>query len=99
MRALSLLVPTRCITPRGLALRAVEFAAPFLIAHLLGLRRFTSVLCGTMDTGELAGPFSALAGLVYVLLYLGATVVAPILAIGAGLLWSVQHIARRRHDC
>lgn len=89
---------TPFFTPKGLAVRAVEFAIPFVIAHLLGLRRFTSVLCGTMETGEPARLLSALAGLVYVLLYLGATVVAPILAVGSGLLWGTERIAHRGHD-
>jgi hypothetical protein len=93
----AVLTPKRFFTPAGLTIRAVELAIPFVVAHLLGLRRFTSVLCGTMETGEPARMLCALAGLVYVLLYLGATVISPTLAIGAGLLWGVERVHLSRH--
>jgi len=94
----ALVAPKHFFTPHGLIVRAAELAVPFAVVHLFGLRRFTSVLCGTMETGEPARLVCALGGLVYVLLYLAATVISPTLGIAAGLLWAIERIGGSRHD-
>ena len=51
----------------------------FLVMHLLGARDHTSVLSGTMPTDG----GSALGGVIYLLTWFGAVLVAPILALQA----------------
>jgi hypothetical protein len=66
--------------------RGLELAGLFLIAHLAGLREYTTFLSGT--TGDLGTTIerSGLYGTAYIVLYLGCVVVAPILLLAAGLL-------------
>lgn len=58
----------------------------YLVCEGLGWRAYASVLSGTLPPGP-AGSAEARAalGLVYVLAYLGATLLAPVLALMAGL--------------
>ena len=67
-------------------MRGLELAGLFLIAHLAGLREYTTFLSGT--TGDLGTTLdrSGLYGTAYIVLYLGCVVVAPILLLAAGLL-------------
>jgi hypothetical protein len=58
----------------------------FVIAHLAGLRDFTSVLNGTIGSTSMSWQTAALLGVAYVLIYLGVVLVAPILLLAALLL-------------
>ncbi|MBT7165291.1 MAG: hypothetical protein HN904_21105 [Victivallales bacterium] len=60
---------------------AVVLSVLFLIAHLLGLRQYTSVLSGTASFGSL----QRLGGVVYLALYSLFVVCVPVLVIAAGL--------------
>jgi predicted exporter len=52
----------------------------FLACHIAGLRQATCILCGTYPaTG------SVMAGLMYAGVYMTFTILAPILALGAGV--------------
>lgn len=73
-------------TPRGLLVRALVLAAIFAVLHLAGLRSQTSVLCATMQEEGSRQFWGAFAAAAYIVTYLLAVVVAPILAIAAGLL-------------
>jgi hypothetical protein len=75
--------------------RGLELAALFLIAHLAGLRQYTAFLSGT--TGDLGTTVerSGVYGTIYIALYLGCVVAAPILLLAAGLL-TLWNKARRR---
>ena len=66
--------------------RGLELAGLFLVAHLAGLRAYTTFLSGT--TGDLGTTLerSGFYGTIYIVLYLGCVVVAPILVLTAGLL-------------
>lgn len=55
----------------------------FLIAHVAGLREFTSVLNGTVGSTSLDWKTASLLGVVYVFLYLGVVLVVPILVLAA----------------
>ncbi len=68
-------------TPRGLFLLAAVLVGVFLVCHLLGLRKLTGILSGTIPATET----ELLGGLVYVLSWFSFVLVAPILTI-AGLL-------------
>ena len=56
----------------------------FVVAHLCGLREYTSVLNGT--TGSMAYPRTPLVGVLYVLIYLGTILGVPMLLIAAALM-------------
>ena len=58
----------------------------FIIAHLAGLRDFTSVLNGTVGSTTMDWNTAALLGVAYVLIYLGVVLVVPILVLAALIL-------------
>src|SRR5262249_1155975 len=60
---------------------AIFLAAVFVALHLIGAREHVSILSGTAPSSHLA----AAAGLLYVAAWFCAVVVAPVLAIAAGL--------------
>lgn len=66
---------------RAFALRAVTLCALFLVAHLLGFRRYTSFLSGTATFNYL----QLLGGVVYILLYGLFVACVPVLLIAAAL--------------
>ncbi len=74
------------MSPRGFLAAAVVFAGLYGVAHLAGLRAYTSILSGTDPAA--AGP--AALGLLYTLLYFGAVLGAPILILGAAILWGLS---------
>lgn len=80
-------------------LRAVAIVVLFSIAQLAGLREYTTFLSGTVVNPEAGHRLSAFYGMVYIALYLGSLVAAPILVIAAGLLacWQ-RRIKIRRTD-
>lgn len=85
--------PSRNRPPKGSlpsALYLLEWAALFIvifiIAHLAGLRNFTSVLNGTIGSTSLDWKTAAFLGVAYVIIYLGAVLVAPIFILGALIL-------------
>lgn len=66
--------------------RGLELGGMFLIAQLAGLREYTTFLSGT--TGDLGTTLerSGIYGTIYIVLYIGCVVVAPIFLLTAGLL-------------
>jgi len=56
------------------------------IAEIAGLREYTTFLSGTAANPEAGLRWSSFLGMVYIVLYLGFVVVAPILILAAGLL-------------
>ena len=70
---------------RGLLLRAALLVAFYGLCQAAGLREYTGFLSGT-HPGTLAPLPSALLGLIYLVAYLGATLLAPILLLAAGFL-------------
>lgn len=90
---------TRCrrSLSRAFALRAAALCAAFLVAHLLGLRQYTSVLSGTAAFGF---P-QLLRGVVYITFYVLFVVWVPVLLIAAALARVVETWRQRRatgHD-
>lgn len=76
---------------RGLLFIALALLLLYAGAHLLGLRQDVAVLTGTYG-----GAGSAIGGVVYVVLHLAATAVAPTLLIAAALVAAVGWLLRRR---
>ncbi len=65
---------------------AVMLSVLFIIAHLFGLREYTSVLNGTIGSTNLSWQTASFLGAAYVFVYLGFVVVVPILILAAGIL-------------
>jgi hypothetical protein len=68
---------------------ALAIAAAFGAAHLAGLREHTALLSGTSAA-------SPALGVGYALLYFAFVVVAPILALAAGIAWAAARLAAGR---
>jgi hypothetical protein len=75
-------------SPKDFVRRALILTFLFAIAHLCGLKEFTSVLNGTTGSVALGWTTSALLGLAYVLLYLGFVLLAPIFLLTAAILFT-----------
>jgi hypothetical protein len=73
-------------SPKFFLVRAVSLVALFLIAHLAGLRDYTAFLSGTEGIAGAGMRLSAFYGVVYIVLYVGCILVAPILFLTCGLL-------------
>lgn len=58
----------------------------FFVAHLAGLRDFTSVLNGTVGSTSMSWQTAAFLGVAYVLIYLSVVLMVPILVLGALIL-------------
>lgn len=82
-------------TPRGFLTRAVLCWLVFAILHLAGLREYTGLLTMTKPAGV---PYllAATGATTYIVFYLAAILLAPILAIAALLLWLWERIAARQ---
>jgi len=80
------------LSPRYLLARAIILSLLFGIVHFAGLREYTTFLTGTTAKAGVSLQASAWYGTIYILLYLGFVVVAPILVIAAGLLVGWQKL-------
>jgi hypothetical protein len=80
--------------PWSLAGPALLIAAVFAAAHALGLRDSVSVVSGTAPAG--GGELAVASGVAYVVAWLAAVVVAPILGIGAAILAAGRAVLARR---
>jgi hypothetical protein len=74
------------LSPKDLVKRAILITIVFGIAHLAGLKEFTTVLNGTMGSVQLGFGISAFLGLSYIFLYLAFVLVVPILLLAAAIL-------------
>jgi hypothetical protein len=79
------IVPSAAISPCGLCVRACVLLGFFLFCQLMGWRGSTMVLSGTRPVG-LHADQAFMQGVLYVIAYLGVTVVAPVLILAAGVL-------------
>jgi hypothetical protein len=84
-------------TPRGLLIRAAVYVLLFAVAHVAGLRSFTSMLCATAPPE--GGPLLLNVSLAstYIITYLLAVVLSPMFIIAAGLLrlWERARVPAR----
>ena len=72
----------------GLAKRGIVILALFAAVHLLGLREYLPLLCGSPAPGTLPREVQALFCTTYLVLYFAAVLVAPVLLIAAAVLKS-----------
>lgn len=87
--------PGRGISPRSLLVAAVTLAMIFGLCHLAGLRDAAGFLSGSAPAGMKDGAPPAALGVIYVLSYFLCVVVAPILALAAGILAALIRAAGR----
>jgi hypothetical protein len=73
------------LSPKDLVLWAAMFALVFAIAHLCGMREYTSIINGTTGAVGMSFEESAILGVVYLLLYMSFVLLVPILLIAAGI--------------
>ena len=88
--------PGRGISPRSLLVAAAALAIAFGLSHVAGLRHYAGFLSGSAPAGTGDGTLPAGFGVIYVLLYFAFVVIAPILALAAGILAVLTR--RRRPD-
>jgi hypothetical protein len=81
---LKCLAPGDLFSARYLTIRALALIVLFLAAHLAGLREYTTFISGTFEKGD--PQTCVLLGSIYMLLYFGSVVLAPILLLAALLL-------------
>ena len=74
------------LSARDMLQRACALSVMFLVAHLAGLREFTSVLNGTIGSVAAGWNLSAFLAAVYILLYLAFVILVPILVLAAMIL-------------
>jgi hypothetical protein len=74
------------LSARDLLQRALGISGLFLLAHLAGLREFTSVLNGTVGSLAAGWKLSSFLALVYILLYLAFVILVPVLVLAALIL-------------
>ena len=72
---------------RGLLIRGVVLAGLFVAAHLLGWREHTSILCGMAPVSGGTAWLAAYSGVAYVVCYMMATLVAPVLLVASVVVW------------
>jgi hypothetical protein len=74
------------ISPHSFLSVAVTLGALFLLVHMVGFRQHTAFLSGTTGAVGVGMRLSMFYGVIYILLYLGSVVIAPILVLAAGIL-------------
>jgi len=74
------------LSARDLLQRALGLSGLFLLAHLAGLREFTSVLNGTVGSVAAGWKLSGFLALIYILLYLAFVILVPVLVLAAMIL-------------
>ena len=84
------------LSAKDLARRAVVLSIVYLLAQLIGLREFTTVLTGTTGSVRLGWGMSAFLGLLYLCIYLAFVLLVPMLLIAATLLALYQKCTQSR---
>jgi hypothetical protein len=86
------------LSARDLWQRAAGVSGLFLLAHLAGLRVFTSVLNGTVGSTAVDAKLGAFLAAVYILLYLAFVILVPVSILAAILLMVWQRCVRKEEN-
>jgi hypothetical protein len=84
------------LSAKDLLQRAGAIGVLFLVAHLAGLREFTSVLNGTVGSVAAGWKLSGFLALVYILSYLAFVILVPVLVLAAMILVVGQRFRRKK---
>ncbi len=79
------------LSARDLLQRALGLSGLFLLAHLAGLREFTSALNGTVGSAAVNVKLGTFLATVYILLYLAFVILVPVLLLAALFLTTGRH--------
>lgn len=83
------------LSPKDFVRHAALICVIFALAHLLGLREFTSVLNGTAGSVEMDWQTAAVLGVTYILLYLAFILLVATMILAAVILALWQRTRRR----
>ena len=83
-------------SPGGLLAVALEVTVVFAILHACGLREATSVLSGTVPVEGATLTIAMMKAFVYIVFYLGAVLLAPVLIIASGVMFAVERLWQAR---
>ena len=83
-------------SPKDFVRRAAVIAFLFLVAHLAGLREYTSFLSGTVPSPDTSWKLTIFFGLIYLVLYFAFVLLAPILLLAALVQRCVQSFLNRQ---
>jgi membrane protein implicated in regulation of membrane protease activity len=86
------------LSPKDLLQRAGAISVLFLVAHLAGLREFTSVLNGTIGSVAAGWKLSGFLALIYILLYLAFVILVPVLVLAAMILTVWRRWVRKKEN-
>ena len=97
-RKLAIFQRAEFLSARDLLQRALGISVLFLLAHLAGLREFTSVLNGTVGSVAAGWKLSSFLALVYILLYLAFVILVPVLVLAAMILTVWRRWVRKKEN-
>ena len=83
------------LSPKDFVRHAVLVCLVFAVAHVCGLREFTSVLNGTTGSVDMDWQTASVLGVTYILLYLAFVLLVPTLVLAAALLTLERQFFRR----
>ena len=84
------------LSPKDLVKRALLIGVAFAVAHIMGLREFTSVLNGTTGSVEMSWQAAAFRGLLYIFLYLALVLLVPTFLLAAVMIAAFRKFVTAR---
>lgn len=78
--------PIEILRARSMLWCAAGICMLYLVAHLAGLRAFTCILNGTIESAALGWKTSELLALAYIFIYLAFVLLVPVLVLAAMML-------------
>jgi hypothetical protein len=97
-RKLAIFQRAEFLSARDLLQRALGISVLFLLAHLVGLYEFTSVLNGTVGSTAVNVKLGTFLAAVYILLYLASVILVPVLVLAALILMVWQRCVRKEES-
>ncbi len=73
-------------TPRGFYVRGLAILLVYLLLDVMGLRKYAMLLSGTSPAGDPQSIITNLLAVLYILFYLGAAILTPILLMASAIL-------------
>jgi len=83
------------LTPEWYISRSVIIIILYLFFHFLGLREYTSIICGTSPADYMSRIFPVTMGIMYGMTYFAFVTLSPIFFISAILLFVFQKVKKQ----
>ena len=97
-RRLAIFRRAEFLSARDLLQRALGISGLFLLAHLAGLREFTSALNGTVGSTAVNVKLGTFLATVYILLYLAFVILVPVLLLAVTILMVWRRCVRKKEN-